>query len=272
MNIVLTLNELNLITDFYRKLNILSEDIMKNIIMNLNSNKIIVAHIENKEITTMITANLIKNNYYLERFLYLKYKNEEIQDLLKFLIESLKSDSASLRVLCDNYPYDESTDYMLLSSGFKYNYIDYLSEPSNNRIDSINYKFAINDKSNDVIEYLLRQIIDTNEKTSKYLNIEPKEDIPQLNVENTNLAVIRDSNNLVIGVTSFTIVGDNMFIHSIYGDNDEVLDKLIRLIKSITARPIEIGVMPVRTELISFLDRYGFMRNQADYFRNIGEV
>ena len=52
---------------------------------------------------------------------------------------------------------------------------------------------------------------------------------------------------------------------------NEVLEKLIRLIKSITVRPIEIGVMPVRTELISFLDRYGFVRNQADYFRNIGE-
>lgn len=272
MNTVLTLNELNLITDFYRKLNILSEDTMKNIIMNLNTNKIIVAHIENKEITTLITANLIKNNYYLERFLYLKYHSEEIQDLLKFLIESLKGDTACLRVLCDNYPYDESTDYMLLSTGFKYNYIDYLSESSENRIDSINYKFAINDKSSDVIEYLSRQIRTTYELTDRYLNINAREMPPQVNVDNTNLAVIRDTNNSVIGVTSFTIVGDNMFVHSLYGENDEVLDKLIRLIKSITVRPIEIGVMPVRTELISFLDRYGFMRNQADYFRNIGEV
>ena len=57
MNIVLTLNELNLITDFYRKLNMLSEDVMKNIIMNLNTHKVIVASLENKEITAMITAN-----------------------------------------------------------------------------------------------------------------------------------------------------------------------------------------------------------------------
>lgn len=272
MNTILTLNELNLITDFYRKLNILSEDIMKNIIINLNSNKVIAAHIENKEITTMITANLINNNYYLEKFLYLKYQSEEIEGLLKFLIESLKDDKAGLRILCDNYPYDESMNHMLLSTGFKYNYIDYMSEPSNNRIDSVNYKFAINDKSHEVIEYLQEKIKNTDELTNKYLNIDERNISHEVNVDNTNLAVIRDTNNIVIGVTSFTIVGDNMFVHSIYGENDEVLDKLIRLIKSITARPIEIGVMPVRTELLSFLDRYGFMRNQADYFRNIGEV
>ena len=240
--------------------------------MNINTNKIIVAHIENKKITTMITANLISNNYYLERFLYLKYSSEEIHNLLEFLIQSLKGHDECLRVLCDNYPYDESTDYLLLSMGFKYNYIDYLSEPLGDKIDSINFKFAINDKSSDVIEYLLKKIIITEEKTNQYLNIENRPTSTQVNVENINLAVIRDNNNIVNGVTSFTIVGDNMFIHSIYGESDEVLDKLIRLIKSITARPIEIGVMPVRTELMSFLDRNGFIRNQADYFRNIGEI
>lgn len=271
MNIILTLNELNLITDFYRKLNMLSEDVMKNIIMNLNTHKVIVASLENKEITAMITANLINNNYYLEKFLYLKYNSEQIQGLLKFLIETLKGDKACLRVLCDNYPYDESMDYMLLSTGFKYNYIDYLSDSSENRIDNINYKFAINDKSSEVLDYLSKQISLTDELTNRYLNIDPRKTQSQVNVENTNLASIRDTNNSVIGVTSFTIVGDNMFIHSLYGENDEVLEKLIRLIKSITVRPIEIGVMPVRTELISFLDRYGFVRNQADYFRNIGE-
>lgn len=268
MDIVLTLNDLNLITDFYRKLNILSEDIMKNIIMNINANKIVVAHIENNSITTMISANLIKNNYYLEKFLYLKYSSEEIHNLLEFLVQSLKG--SGLRVLCDNYPYDESTNYLLLSTGFKYNYIDYLGEDQENKIDNINFKFAINDKGNDVIEYLHNKAIITEEKTCAYLNIESRKPNPQINVENTNLAVIRDNNNQVIGVTSFTIVGDNMFIHSIYGEDEDVLDKLIRLVKSITARPIEIGVMPVRTELISFLDRYGFIRNQADYFRYIG--
>ncbi len=272
MNRVLTLNDLNLITDFYRKLNRLSESIMKNIIMNLNVNKIIVAHIKNNEITTMISANLIKNNYYLEKFLYLKYSSEEIHNLLEFLIQSLEGSPESLKVLCDNYPYDESTNVMLLSSGFKCNYIDYISESSDNKIESINFKFAINDKSDDVIKYLLNNVIIAAEKTNLYLNINSNEVNPIINVDNTNLAVIRDSNNSVVGVSSFTIVGDNMFVHSIYGENDEILDKLLRLIKSITSRPIEIGVMPARTELISFLDRSGFIRNQSDYFRNVSEV
>ena len=271
MNRVLTLNDLNLITNFYRKLNKLSEDLMKNIIMNIGTNIIIVAHVKNNEITSMITANLIKNNYYLEKFLYLHYNSEEIISLLDFLIQSLDHQKGNI-ILCDNYPYDESTNVMLLSSGFKYNYIDYISEPSENKIESINFKFAINDKSDDVIKYLLKNVLIVAEKTNQYLNIASNEVNPIINVDNTNLAVIRDNNNAVVGVSSFTIVGDNMFVHSIYGENDDVLDKLIRLIKSITTRPIEIGVMPVRNELISFLDQKGFIRNQADYFRNVSEI
>jgi F0F1-type ATP synthase epsilon subunit len=60
-----------------------------------------------------------------------------------------------------------------------------------------------------------------------------------------------------------------MFINSLYAEDTDFLNDLINLIKSLTSRNIEIGIMPVRTDLIKYLSTHGFKINQADYIKSV---
>jgi hypothetical protein len=246
----------------------LTEDNMKNIIMNIGTNKIIAARIENDSITDMITVDLINNNYYLNKFLYLNYDRIHIQELLKFLINNINENPNGLNILCDNYPYQEELNSILLLEDFKFNYINYISNATNHKIERINSHFYINDKSEDVLNYLLNKYREVNTETSHYLNSIGR-DIDTINLDDTNIAVIRNDEHQVVGVARFAIMGESMFINSLYAEDTDFLNDLINLIKSLTSRNIEIGIMPVRTDLIKYLSTHGFKINQADYIKSV---
>lgn len=269
MNTILTIKDIELITNFYRKINDISKEIMINITENIGKNKIVAACVINGEINSLITVNLIKNNYYLEHFKYLVFKQDELTSLLNFLINYLSENPEGMSVLFDNSPFKDIYDSILVSAGFKYNFLNYTNDPSKEKIEVFNFNFLINDKSLDVKEYLLQNYQKTAILNDKYLGTCSHEMTPEVNLDNTNIVVIRNNQNQVIGVSRFGLVSDEMFINSLYADNEETYLEILKIIKSLTSRRIQIGILPVRIDLINILNNHGYLISQADYIKGV---
>lgn len=216
----------------------------------VNGSRILCAMIE-KKITSLIIVNLIKNQYYMT--IHKKEaKKEEISLLLQFTLKVLKQDEAGLYVLYDNCPFDKEMDEVLKENGFLYDFLNYEYTPNPNQVYSISSKILINDRSEDVTNYMKEKILGE-----------------EFSIEHANIAVARDSSGTVLGVARFALITEKIFVSMLYGEQDEVIIDLLHLIINLTNRPIEIGITPRRIKLGRLLETAGFTMSQADYILNL---
>lgn len=267
---VLTLEDLPKIINLLRKANRLTEDTVRLIQDNIESNMIICANID-KEINSMIIINLINNNYYVSNFIGNGNDINELKELIGFTVEVIVRDSRGLNIIYDNFPYSEIMNEAFLSNGFKYNFLNFLKETIPNQVYRIKNNINLNDKNEDVREYLFQNHAAILEKFYSYMGIEnrPLPTIEDIHLDNINIVVARNRDNEVIGVARFSLITDSIFINSLYAKEKEVYIDLINQIANLTNRRLEIGLYPIREDLIAILKELGFYISNADYFYKI---
>ncbi len=267
---VLTLEDLPRIINLLRKVNKLTEDTVKLIQENIESNMIICADID-KEINSMLIINLINNNYYVSNFIGLDNDINKLKELIGFTVEVLVHDSRGLNIIYDNFPYSEIMDEVFLKNGFKHNFLNFLKETLPNQVYRIKNNIILNDKHEDVRIYLHEHHLATLKNFYEYMKITnrslPK--IEDIHLDNINIVVARNRNNEVIGVARFSLITDSIFINSLYAEDKEIYIDLINQIANLTNRRLEIGLYPTRQNLIGILKELGFTINNADYFYKI---
>jgi len=266
MNHILDKSDTEILINFYRDINMYDEEDIRHLIDNLNDTIIISSIINNNRITSMIIINIIRNDYYLEKLYYINEDENEIRNLLNYTVSYLRDDERGLNIIYDNFPYHELIHSIMLNIGFKCNFLNLLNTNDDGKIELIKPYIAINDKSDDVKEYLYKKYIDDIKSNNTYLGVEfVLPTIDDIRLENTNIAVIRNEENNVIGVLRFGIVSDFLYLDSLYGESEDVIKDLITLVKNLTDKSIEIGVFPTREKLINLLSILGFSKYQADY-------
>lgn len=266
---VLTLEDIPLIINLLRKVGKLTEDIISKIQDNINSDMIITAKID-KEITSMIIINLINNNYYVSNFISREINIKELKELIGFTVEVIVRDARGLNIVYDNFPYSEIMNEAFVSNGFKFNFLNLLKEALPNQVYRTKNNLILNDKSEDVREYIYQNHIETLKKFNDYMGIiEELPTIKDIHLDNINIVVARSRESKVIGVARFSLITDSIYINSLYADNKEVYVDLIYQIANLTNRRLEIGLYPIRENLISILKELGFYINNADYYYRI---
>lgn len=268
MNTILTIKDIKLITEFLNDINKLSEARIQDILSNLGDNFVLTATKSNDKITSLMTINIVKNNYYIGEFEYLEFNRDELTSLLNFTLDYLKNVEKGLNIFYDNYPFNRLYDEILRTCGFKYNIINYMNNPSYDKIEVFNSNFYINDKSHDVKDYLYKNYQITNHLYDEYLGIK-SEEIMDINLDNTNTVSIRSTSNQIIGVARFGLVADRMFINSIYAEDQDTYHELFKIIKSLTSKQIEIAVLPVRMDLMEYLNHHEYLIVHADYLKGV---
>lgn len=259
---VLKQSDIDILIDLYKTIRRNDKEELKNIYYNMGVTKILVGNIEDGKLTSMLVANLIKNNYYLEDIIFLNNDIDEVKEVMEYMVHTLKEDERGLNILYDNIPYSEVMDSIMVNLGFKCDYINFVSE-ENGRIELIRNHIVINDISEDVNKYMLKCYEEEAELISKYLG--DAKDTNDVDLSKTNIAVAKDNIGNIIGMLRFGLIGSSIYISNIYGDTDEVIVDLINLVRNLTNRVIEIGIYPVRTELINVLLNNGFKKAHADY-------
>ncbi len=267
----LTIDDMSKISDAYIKMNRYSDSLMRNIESSLGVSKIICARLIKDKIDMMIVVNIINNQYYIGDI----YDNGntvlEIKELLRFTIDVLKEDERGLNIIYDNFPYKEVMDSILKSCDFKCSFINFVKPNVDNKIYPIKNNININDKSDDVRTYLYNNYIDVLKSNMAFMN-DFTDELPSINdihLDNTNMAIVRDDDNQVIGVARFSLITDSIFINSLYANSDDIYQDLINLISNLTNRKLEIGLYPVRSRLMEVLKNMGFIINNADYLYKI---
>lgn len=263
---VLTLEDLPKIINILREVNKLSEDFVKRIRDNIESDMIICANID-KEINSMIIINLINNNYYVSNFIGVDNDINELKELIGFTVEVIVHDSRGLNIIYDNFPYSEIMNEVFLQNGFKYNFLNFLKETLPNQVYRIKNNIVLNDKHDDVREYLYQNHVDTLKSFNNYMGINNRElpVIEDIHLDNINIVVARSRENRVIGVARFSLITDSIFINSLYAVDKEIYIDLINQIANLTNRRLEIGLYPTRKDLIEILSELGFTISNADY-------
>lgn len=255
-------NDEKLLIDLYKKINHNSKNELNNLLSRLNKDKIVVANIDNNEITSILIATLIKNDYYLEDVIFLRNDIDEVKNIIRHMIEALRKDERGLSIIYDNIPYSESMHQIMIDLGFKCQFINY--ETEDNRIELIKTNITINETTDEVSKYMLSHYEAEFKSISKYLGdivIMPD----KIDINKTNIAVAKDKDNKIVGVLRFGLITDSIYISNIYADTNEVYIDLINLIKNITNRKIEIGIYPIRDNLINVLNYMGFKKTHSDY-------
>lgn len=267
---VLTLEDMPLIIKLLRSVNKLSEDLVKMIQDNIHSNMIITAKVD-KEINSMIIINLINNNYYVSNFIGIESDINELKELVGFTIEVIVHDARGLNIIYDNFPYSEIMNEVFISNGFKFNYLNLLKETIPNQVYTTKNNLIINDKNEDVRQYIFNHHLDTLKKFNAYMGIDQTylPTIEDIHLDNINIVVARGKDNSVLGVARFSLITDSIYINSLYASSEEIYIDLIHLIANLTNRRLEIGLYPIREDLISVLKELGFTINNADYFYKI---
>ena len=160
---------------------------------------------------------------------------------------------------------------VFISNGFKFNYLNLLKEALPNQVYRTKNNLVINDKNDDVREYIFNHHLDTLKKFNEYMGVEGSylPTIEDIHLDNINLVVARDKDNKVLGVARFSLITDSIYINSLYADAKDIYIDLIHLIANLTNRRLEIGLYPIRENLIEILKEIGFFINNADYFYKI---
>lgn len=263
---VLTKSDIELLINFYRKINQFDKDNIRELYESIAHTKILVGNVIRNNISSVLTIGLIKNNYYLQNIHMVKEDVEEISDLINYAIGELRRDERGLNIFYDNFPYKELMHEIMIDSGFKCNFMNlvYISDPTKSEL--IKPNIALNDKSDDVKRYIYKNLVETIKTNDLYLGTDSLIPDPSIiKLENTNVAVVRNKENQVIGTLRFGIVSESLFLYSLYADNDEIYKDLITLVKNLTNKNIEIGIYPSRTRLINTLESLGFKKFQTDY-------
>ncbi len=258
--------DINLIINFYHKVDNFDEQKIRMLYDTLDHTKIICANIQEDAITSMLITNIIKNNYYLEEVIYDHLNYEEMKSLINFTVCELRSDERGLNIIYDNFPYNELMNQTMIENGFKCNFINLIYHNDNEKNELIKPYIALNDKSDDVREYIYQNYIEEIKSNDAYLGTSSSlPAVESIRLENTNVAVIRNKENKVIGTLRFGIVSDSLYLYSLYADNEETYEDLIVLVKNLTKKDIEVGFFPSRKSVIEFLEKLGFKKFQTDY-------
>lgn len=267
---VLTEEDIQLVNDLYRLINKYDGYYLNNIYSSLNTSKILCATINDNKISSLMIVNIIKNNYYLEEIVFINNNVNEIKDLISFTINYLKQDERGLNIIYDNFPYSELMHQIMNENGFKCNLINYISDLENINYEIISPNIHINDKSEDVRQYIYDKYLKELGEMDEYLEIKsPKFEIDSIHLENTNIAVVRDLNNKVVGTVRFGIIDQSIYLYSLYGEENEIIFQLINLVHNLSPRKMEIGILPVRKSLMNYLEIIGFKILQTDYILKI---
>ncbi len=259
--------DINLLINFYHQINDFNEHKIRLLYDKLDENRILCANIENEEITSLLITNIIKNDYYIEEILFLKLNVEEIKSLISFTILELRKDGYCLNVYYENFPYSELMHNIMTENGFKNHSLNLIYDYHNEKAELIKPYIAINDKSQDVVDYIYKNYLEEIKSRDAYLgetSLIPNHNIIKL--DNTNVAVIRNKDNKkVMGTVVFGIVSDSLYLSSLYADDEETLKDLIVLVKNLTRKRIEIHCYPMKEKIISVLEKAGFIKYQSDY-------
>lgn len=260
---VIKQTDLKMLIELFKDIRRIDKDEIKNIYYNMNKSKIVVGNVEGERLTSLLIANLINNDYYLEDFIFINNDINEVKDLLAYMKHVLYEDQRGLSIIYTNIPYSETMDTMLKNEKFKCDYINFVND-NINRIELIRNNVVINEVNDEVNAYMLDHYNAEYRVICEYFG-EIKKVSDVIDASRTNIAVAKNSQQQVIGVARFGIVADSVFINCLYGDTDEVIVDLINLVKNLTNRKIEIGIYPVRDDLNRVLLENGFVKNHADY-------
>ena len=224
----------------------------------MNIEKIVLADISDDKINSLLIADIIKNEYYLEDILFINNDVLKAKELLRNMIDVLRSDERGLNIIYDNVPYSDIMHDILTETGFKCTYINYVND-SLNKIELIRSNVLINDNSQDVSDYITKYYNEEAKSISQYLgDIKINPDI--LDASKTNIVVVRDNNNDIKGVLRFGLVNSVIYISNMYAEEKSIYLDLINTVKNLTNRTIEIGIYPVREELDNLLLSSGFKK------------
>ncbi|MCH5166264.1 MAG: hypothetical protein J1F35_00090 [Erysipelotrichales bacterium] len=263
---VLTKSDLELLIIFYKKIDKFNEESIRALYDTINDTKILIGNVINNKISSILTVGIIKNNYYLQTINMINDDYEEIKDLINYAVSELRRDERGLNIIYENFPYKEIMHDIMIDAGFKCNFMNLVYVADSTKVELIKPNIALNDKSEDVKKYIYKSIVDIIKINDIYFGTESLiPDINTINLENTNVAVIRNDQGIVVGTLRFGIVSDSLFISGIYADNEEIYKDLITLVKNLTNRNIEVGVFPSRVKLINTLENLGFKKFQTDY-------
>ena len=259
---VIKQNELKLLIDLYKSIGRRDKEELKNIYYGMRDRLIVIGNVEDDKITSLLIANLINNEYYLEDIIFTDNDINEIKGLLTAMIKELRNDERGINIIYDNAPYSEILNLLKIEAGFKSDFVNFVND-TENRIELIRNRVLINDLSDDVNQYMIDNYNKEYELIKGYVGetLQPE----RLDPSKTNIAVCRDENDKVIGFLRFGLITDSIYISNIYGDTEEVIVDLINLVKNLTNRKIEIGIYPVRDDLINILLNNGFRKAHAEY-------
>ncbi len=262
---VLTKKDIELLIDFYQSINDFDENYIRQMYDTLEESKFLFASVEKEKITCLIVVSLINNNYHLEKTLYKKYNESLIKDLIRYATSELRKYDQGLNIIYDNFPYDEIMNDIMLELGFKCSYLNMHFNNYNDKQELIKPTISLNDKKDDVLIYIYKRLIEDIKSNDLYLGVTSLiPDISTIRLENTNVAVIRE-NNEVIGTLRFGIVSNSILLDSLYANNEDGYKDLINLVRNLTNKDIEISISPSRVNLIKLLENLGFRKIQTDY-------
>lgn len=262
----LTIEDKELISLFLQQIGDFSKDYPEYILNNIDSKLIVTGHIKDGNIQSLLIASLIKNQYYLGDVMFTTSDIGEIKELIRYMIDTLRSDERGLNIIYDNFPYSASMDEILLETGFKCSIINYVYPEANNSYAPLATNIVINDKSILLKKYICENANRVQKSTTVYLgNSIENELVPDdINLESGNYLVAKENDN-IIGCAKFSLVGESIFINTLYADETKTYLDLINMIRNITNRRIEISVLPVRRDLALVLNELGFKRIHSDY-------
>lgn len=263
---VLTKSDIELLINFYQKINQFDKDNIRELYESIAHTKILVGNVIRNNISSVLTIGLIKNNYYLQNIHMVNEDFEEMSDLINYAVGELRRDERGLNIFYDNFPYKELMHEIMIDSGFKCNFMNlvYIADPTKSEL--IKPNIALNDKSEDVKRYIYRNLVETIKANDLYLGTDSLIPDPStINLENTNVAVVRNNKGEVVGTIRFGIVSESLLISSLFADEEETYRDLITLVKNLTNKNIEIGITPSRVKVINTLENMGFKKFQTDY-------
>ena len=260
---VLRQNDIKMLIELFKISGRVNKEEVKNIYYNMNTTKVVVGNIVDDRITSLLIANLINNEYYLEDIIFINNDINEIKEVLKYMIEVLRTDERGLSIIYDNIPYSEVINSIMLDCNFKCDYINFISEHTD-RVELIRNRVLINDINDEVNNYMMDSYDKEYSLIKEYLG-EVNNYNTDIDISKTNIVVAKDTSDSVIGLLRFGLITDSIYISNIYGDNDEVILDLINVVRNLTNRNIEIGIYPVRNDLINLLLQNGFNKAHADY-------
>lgn len=263
----ITKKDIELLINFYNSLNALDDDYIRQLYDELEYSKLMYANVSKDKINYLLVVSIINNNYHMEKLLFKEFDEDLTRDLISYAITELRKDERGINIIYDNFPYDEVLDSILTNQGFKCNYLNMSLSYNGTHQELIKPTISLNEKSDDVIIYMYKRLIEDIKSNDIYLGTNSLiPDISTIRLENTNVAVTKDQNGNITGTLRFGIVSNRIMLDSMYANDETTYQDLISLVRNLTNKDIEISVTPSRVNIIKLLENLGFKKIQTDYF------